>query len=204
MGLDEPLKLKLLSFKKQDNLKYLNGYQLIYQDKKGQQREWELISRGSLERVTEELLNGHNFTDGSMIFATDHSRETVVLLKEFRISANKYVYMLPAGLIDPNEDPALAAVREFKEETGMTFDLQYLDRSQYVSIGIIDEQVNVAYGYYSGTPSAQYQDDNEQAEILILKKYEVLELLKTESFCIRSAMLIHSFFGTHPFLHTKK
>ena len=56
--------------------------------------------------------------DGTRVLAvrSDHS---VLLCREFRYELNDYDWRLPGGkLNDENEDPALAAAREFSEETG--------------------------------------------------------------------------------------
>ncbi len=42
----------------------------------------------------------------------------VVLVHQYRHSVGKYLYEFPAGLIDLNEDPEVAAHRELAEETG--------------------------------------------------------------------------------------
>ncbi|MCC5807620.1 MAG: NUDIX hydrolase [Opitutales bacterium] len=42
----------------------------------------------------------------------------IVLVRQFRFGVNDFTWELPAGLIDPGETPAAAAVRELEEETG--------------------------------------------------------------------------------------
>ena len=42
----------------------------------------------------------------------------VVLIREFRQGSGKHVYWLPGGKIETGELPAVAAKREFEEETG--------------------------------------------------------------------------------------
>ncbi|MFN4071184.1 MAG: NUDIX domain-containing protein, partial [Thermus caldifontis] len=49
---------------------------------------------------------------------------------------------IPAGLIEPGEDPLEAARRELAEETGLAGDLTYLF-SYYVSPGFTDEKTHV-------------------------------------------------------------
>ncbi|KAJ3123952.1 hypothetical protein HK098_001541 [Nowakowskiella sp. JEL0407] len=42
----------------------------------------------------------------------------IVLITEFRATTGKVILGLPAGLLDKNETPEIAALRELKEETG--------------------------------------------------------------------------------------
>src|SRR6186713_2637708 len=44
----------------------------------------------------------------------------LVMTREFRVPLGGYELSLPSGMIDPGESPVEAAVREFKEETGLT------------------------------------------------------------------------------------
>src|SRR5688572_5113035 len=42
----------------------------------------------------------------------------ILLLKQYRYAAEGYLYEVPAGRLDPDEDPADCARRELREETG--------------------------------------------------------------------------------------
>src|SRR6188474_1724989 len=42
----------------------------------------------------------------------------VVLIRQFRYAVNKYLWELPAGSVDPGEEPEAAAKRECHEEIG--------------------------------------------------------------------------------------
>jgi ADP-ribose pyrophosphatase len=46
--------------------------------------------------------------------------ERVVLVRQFRFPANRWILESPAGRVEPGEDPAVAAERELTEETGFT------------------------------------------------------------------------------------
>src|SRR6185295_15049839 len=47
-------------------------------------------------------------------------RDTVVLIRQYRYPARRHFYEMPAGKIDPGEEPFAAAQRELREETGYT------------------------------------------------------------------------------------
>jgi len=191
--------MKVKSIEAINELKYLKSYNIKYHTKTGKEKECELVSRGDSNRLEKEIFHHQSFTDGAMVFATNEEKSNVVMLKEFRVSAGRYVYMFPAGLIETGEDIQLAAKREFKEETGLLLKPQFVEKERYVSVGIINERVNIVYGTYSGVASKAYQEDTEDADILIVNKDEARRILNEEEVSIRSAMLLQNFFKIHPF-----
>jgi len=199
---DKTSPLKVEKIRKAEKLSYLNSFVIDYKTKSGQLREWELVSRQNQERLEEEIFGSQSFTDGAMIFATDLLKEKVVILKEFRVSAGQYVYMFPAGLIESGESIENASIREFKEETGLNLTPHYVERERYVSVGIVNEKVNIVYGTYDGTVSHEFQTDNEHAEIHIIDKKEAKRILAVEEVSIRTAMLLQGFYGLNPYFDT--
>lgn len=197
-------KMEVIRINKSKELKYLNGFTIDYLSKSGQPKIWELVSRQDEVRLEDEIFNGASYSDGAVMFGTDEKEEKVVILKEYRVSAGKYVYMLPAGLVEKNEDIKDASIREFKEETGLDFEPVYVEKERYVSVGIINEKVNIVYGYYSGKPSNAYQEDNEDAEILIIDRSEAKRILHEEEVSIRTAMLLQGFYGLNPFFNRER
>src|ERR671934_1129059 len=55
-------------------------------------------------------------------FLSDPNTEDpqVLLIKQYRYAASGYLYEVPAGRLDPGEDPRTCAGRELREETGCT------------------------------------------------------------------------------------
>jgi len=183
-----------------ESLNYLKAFRIDYETKSGKEAVWELVSRQGAERLEAEIFNHERFSDGVMIFATNPQSTHVVMLREFRVSVGSYVYMLPAGLSDLGETTEMAATREFFEETGMTLEMAYLSKARYVSLGIVNECVNVAFGYYSGEPSTAHQDDKEDAEVVFVNREDAIDLLNEEEVPIRTAQLLEHFFNLNPFL----
>lgn len=191
--------MKIKSIEPINELKYLRSYKIKYATKSGLERDWEIVSRGDSVRLEKEIFDHQSFTDGAMVFATNKEKTDVVMLKEFRVSAGRHIYMFPAGLIESGENIKIAAKREFKEETGLLLNPMYVERERYVSVGIINERVNVVYGTYSGIPTKAFQEDSEDADIIIVDKNEATRILEEEEISIRSAMLLQNFFKIHPF-----
>lgn len=198
---DKGEKLKVTKVEALEKLAYLKSYAIHYQTKSGKDKTWEIASRGDLKRLQSEIFEHKSISDGAIIFATDADKEHVVLLREFRVSAGRYLYMLPAGLADGDEDLAKTAEREFFEETGMGFECVMVQPPRYISVGIINEKASVAYGYYSGTPSKLNQEDNEDADILIVDKAMAMHILEKEEVTLRTALLLQDFYQLNEFFN---
>jgi len=192
-------KLTIKRITEVDRLHYLKGFRIDYVNREGADKSWELVSRQGIERLREEIDHGKRFSDGAMIFATNHEKTHVVMLKEYRVSAGRTVYMLPAGLADGDEPVSVTSVREFKEETGMDFEFVMSDAPRYASVGIINECVEIAYGYYSGEPSNRHQSPDEEAEIVFVDRHMAKHILEHEDIAIRSALLLKHFFNLNSF-----
>ncbi|CAL1703887.1 unnamed protein product [Somion occarium] len=94
--------------------KWVTLKKLRWRDPEGRERVWE-----SAERTT----RGPSGIDAVAILAILRSEKntfptSTVIIEQFRPSVGKYVVELPAGLIDENETPEEAAIRELEEETG--------------------------------------------------------------------------------------
>lgn len=140
------MKWSLTSLEKETNHPFLNFYTLHYKvDKNGESKEhrYFLASRkdsDSLRPVSKEYTN----PDGAVIalYRINANKEVEILLtKQFRPAIGNYVFSLPAGLLDPNEDLLEAAKREAKEEVGAVdiHDVEILTPLSPTSSGMSDE-----------------------------------------------------------------
>lgn len=55
---------------------------------------------------------------GSAVMMAVDGKNRVLLVRQFRLPAEQYLWELPAGRLDPGEAPLEAAKRELREETG--------------------------------------------------------------------------------------
>ena len=102
----------------------------------------------------------------------------LVLTREFRAPLGAYEISLPSGLIDPGELPVEAAIREFKEETGMILGrVHHVSPPLASSAGLTDETVAIVYGEASGAVSRAYQTEHEDIEVRLLNIAAIRELL---------------------------
>lgn len=67
----------------------------------------------------------------------------ILLLKQYRYAAEQYLYEIPAGRLDPGEDPAHCAARELREETGCTAEHVEFLLTMFTTPGFSDEKIHL-------------------------------------------------------------
>jgi len=79
----------------------------------------------------------------------------VLLIRQFRHAADGYLYEIPAGRLDPGEDPKACAIRELKEETGCSAAAVEELFTMFTTPGFTDEKIHVfmATGLKAGESS---------------------------------------------------
>ena len=124
------------------------------------------------------------------------------MIKQYRYPLDDYLYELPAGLIDEGETPDIAAIREMKEETGLSFEVytggdQAYRRPFFMGAGFTDESCNAVFGYASGSISRKDLEDTESIQVLTVDKKEAARILKEEKVSLRAAYLLSHFLHAH-------
>ena len=110
--------------------------------------------------------------------ATTASQNKILFVRQYRYPISKPLLELPAGKLEPDENPFLAAKRELEEETGYRADkwsdLGYV----YTSPGYSDEKL-----YLYLAENLQYTnphpDEGEILEPLEINYSDALEMIKT-------------------------
>lgn len=103
----------------------------------------------------------------------------LVLVEQYRKALERSIIEIPAGKIDPGEEPLTTALRELEEETGYgSRDLTYL-QSFATSPGFADEIVHVylAKDLYVLEEKADL-DEDEFVELLEVTLEEAQEMVK--------------------------
>jgi ADP-ribose pyrophosphatase len=67
----------------------------------------------------------------------------ILLIKQYRYAAEQYLYEIPAGRLDPGEDPAHCAARELREETGCTAEHVEFLYTMFTTPGFSDERIHL-------------------------------------------------------------
>ena len=187
----------ILSVEKKTDNRFLNMYDLQYENKVGGQGIYHIASRGaSIEEL--KLKTHKNKPDGVIIYALyGPKRDKVVMVRQYRFSVDDYVYEFPAGLVDAGETYGQAGARELKEETGLDFTPVKADemysKPLFTTIGMTDESCATVYGYASGKISKEGLEDNEDLEVIIAERKEVRRILKEENVSINCGYLLMHF-----------
>ncbi len=144
--------------------------------------------------------------DGSSLTAVTHTvrpngvtiysllEDKVVLVRQYRYPLGGYVYEFPAGLVEPGEDIAAAAVREMYEETGLVFApiASPFSRPYFSSVGMTDESCCLVFGRCQGTPTSIHQERSEDIQVVLADRAECRRILAQEQVAIQCAyMLMH-------------
>ena len=75
--------------------------------------------------------------------APDGDDPQLLLIKQYRYAAEQYLYEVPAGRLEPGEDPLDCAVRELREETGCRADRFDFLTTIYTTPGFTDERIHL-------------------------------------------------------------
>ncbi|HEX3790328.1 MAG TPA: NUDIX hydrolase [Pseudonocardiaceae bacterium] len=126
--------------------------------------------RARLSIASVELPDGVKFEQyvlrmpKASIMAVINDQDEVLMMWRHRFIIDRWVWELPGGYVDPNEDPAVTAAREVEEETGWRpRNVEFLVSMQ-PTVGTADSE-NLLYAArgadYTGNPT----DINEAARV---------------------------------------
>lgn len=121
----------------------------------------------NLEEFT--LPNGHvaklevarHLSAAAIVPVTDDG-EQVLLIRQFRPVLNRWLWEIPAGLLEPGEDPKVCAARELEEETGWVAERVEPVVGMPTSCGFTDEIIHI----FKGTGLKPGQLGREPAEVI--------------------------------------
>jgi len=97
----------------------------------GSQGELEIIRHPGASAVVPFLSDPHG------------ENPQILLLRQYRYATDGYLYEIPAGRLEPNEDPKACAERELREETGCTAAKIEPLFSMFTTPGFTDERIHL-------------------------------------------------------------
>lgn len=125
----------------------------------------------------------------------------VILVRQHRYAYNKDLIEIPAGKLEPGEDPLSCGIRELSEETGYSADEIIPLGVAYPSPGYVNEKLHLylARGLKGG---ASHPDEGELLEVFTLPFEELLKKVMNDE--IHDAKTVIATLKTHVILEGEK
>jgi ADP-ribose pyrophosphatase len=113
---------------------------------------------------------------GSAVILPVHDDGTVVLVRQYRHPAVRYLLEVPAGTLSDGERPEIGAARELEEELGLIAGRMEKLSEFFVSPGFLEEKMWV-YLATELSEGKQRLDDDEVLDIVRLPIADALEMI---------------------------
>jgi ADP-ribose pyrophosphatase len=101
----------------------------------------------------------------------------ILLIRQYRYAADGFLYEIPAGRLEPGEEPAHCARRELQEETGCTATHLEPLFTMYTTPGFTDERIHLFMATGLTRGEAHLEAD-EFAEVVTFPMSKVLEMVR--------------------------
>ena len=177
--------------------KWLRLESLKYTDKRGKARHWDRVSRATTNETENDGIDAVAIFP---IMKDNNNAMSTVLVKQYRPPLDAYTIELPAGLIDANETPQEAALRELHEETGYVGQIKdcTITGSLPLSPGLSDETVALV------TVMIDMTIEENQHPVQHVEEGEDIELMKVPLTSLKKTLdelhednECHVFLGLH-------
>jgi ADP-ribose diphosphatase len=115
---------------------------------------------------------------------------TVLLIRQYRYAAGGHLLEIPAGRLNPGEEPAACARRELQEEVGVTAGRVERLTTIWTTPGFTDERIHLFWAA-DLTPGAHAREPDEFIEVVPHPLSQALRLVQSGEICdAKSAVAI--------------
>ena len=125
-------------------------------------------------RVSQREIVEHS---GSVAVVPLDVHSNILMVRQYRKPVEQELLEIPAGLLEPGEEPEAAARRELQEETGYTAQRIEPLVQFFTSPGFCDEEMHtfLAMGLVAGRPNP---DEDEQIKLVPVPLADVPEMIR--------------------------
>lgn len=184
--------MKIVNLEKLTNSQFLNMFKLTYEEK-GKNYNYYFVSRRDGKNLS---INNPNFVHIDAVeilpYFVENKKIKVVLIKEFRYPLNRYIYSIPAGLVEDGENLIISAKRELFEEIGAKVKSIEKIASGFVSAGLTDE-TTICYEAEIGKLGGQHLEQTEKIKVKVVDLDKLEEFIHSHTFTLKSALLLKNF-----------
>ena len=171
---------KIEKITKQTENPYVNLYLVEGKNKVDHPFRYYVASRAKTMEAL-KIKTKKNTPDGVLMYSLyGEKRDKIVLVRQYRVSIDDYIYEFPAGLVESGEEFHEAAVRE------------------------MHEACSAVYGWCEGEISRKYLEESEVIEVVLADREEAKRILREENVAIMcSYHLMHFIHDEEPFAFLK-
>jgi ADP-ribose pyrophosphatase len=108
---------------------------------------------------------------------TIDGEDHVLLVRQFRPAVNAQILELPAGMVDPGEEPIDCARRELEEETGYAAERVEPLISFYTSPGYCTELIHIFVATGLRESSDHHRDEEEDLELVRIPLRQAIDVV---------------------------
>lgn len=166
----------------------------------------EIVFKGKVFNIRRDVVNAPSGRS-HVIDVVDHAgavtmmpiddQGRILFVRQYRHAAGGYILELPAGTLGPDEDPDDCAVRECREEVGMTPGRLFHLGDCYLAPGYSSE-FNHMYLALDLTPAPLPQDEDEDLRVEPIALKEIRGLVERGE--MRDAKTLASLFLALPLI----